>query len=281
VTMKNQSRFPKELIDAAIAHSIAHTREEKKKLAKEPKVSSSIYQPPKTPSTRPDRTEMSQTKPRVGNDFEKVFSKVIGARDLPETKSVEYSETYQKAFGPAGGEKSPPPKQAKYSIKPATEAESHAKPIQQEKARNEGFSAGYAAVFGRLKRDEDAETNTKIRESLKKCVQVSEKSAPAKSVAPSKSVFEMLGRSAGKNVGSDAPKDLGLQKNEDANIAFETPPVRAGKSVFEMLANSEKDVAPSSGKTTSEDENPRIELNGTSPKRGKSVFERLSSSGSE
>ncbi|MCJ7635082.1 hypothetical protein MUP77_22165, partial [Candidatus Bathyarchaeota archaeon] len=100
------------------------------------------------------------------------------------------------------------------------------------------FSAGYAAVFGRLTRDEDAETNTKIRESLKKCVQVAEKEAPEKRASPS-------------------------------------------KSAFEMLTKSRKDRDPDSRKTTSEDEDPSITLNGTSPKRGKSVFEKLSSSSSE
>ncbi|MCJ7631748.1 hypothetical protein MUP77_05040, partial [Candidatus Bathyarchaeota archaeon] len=158
MSTKNQARFPKELLEAAIAHSKERTleekrkklkeekkklKEEKKKLVTDSKILPSVNAPAKTPRvrapSRPVRSEMSQTTPKVGNDFEKVFSKVIGARELPETRSADYSETYQRAFGRLAGEKSPPPKQAKQSIKPAVEAEPSAKPIPQEKARSEGF----------------------------------------------------------------------------------------------------------------------------------------------
>lgn len=234
MTTKNQARFPKELIDAAIAHSI----EVKKTLIIKPVDKAPVIRSSKTPPSSPVESEMRQTTPKVGNDFEKVFSKVIGARDLPETRSADYSETYQRAFGRVSGEKSVSPKKAKQPIiKPTVEAELPTKPIQEEKARSEGFSAGYATVFGRLKKEEDTERNTKIRESLKKCVQVAEKKAPEKSVSPS-------------------------------------------KSVFEMLENSRKDGDSSSRKTTSEDEDPSITLNVISPKLGKSVFEKLSNSGS-
>ncbi len=234
MTTKNQSLFPKEIIDAAIAHSIEMKNHTIKPVEKSP-----VIRPSKTPPYSSVVSGMSQTTPKVGNDFKKVFSKVIGAKDLPETRSADYSETYQRAFGGGKGEKIISTKQAKKSIiKPTVKAKPPKKPNQQENTRNEGFSAGYATVFGRLKKDEDAEKNTKIRESLKKCVQVTEKEAPEKSFSPN-------------------------------------------KSVFEKLSNSRKDGDPNSRKTTSEGEDPSIKLVGTSPKHGKSVFERFSNSGSE
>jgi hypothetical protein len=262
---KNKPRFPKELIDAAIAHS----KETKKNVVVVKKATQ--VDRPSIPNLKPSvGYEDSQTTPRVTDDFEKIFSKVVGTRAIPETKTTtnnDYSETYQRAFGRMAEQKGNSSKQEKKTI-----TRTERKSIHSE-SRDEGFSVGYATVFGRLNREENTEGNAKIRESLKQCVGNVEKIKKPETIAPSRiSVFEMLGESAEKQEGSSAPASLKPQESEEVSITPGNVPTQPSRSVFEMLTHSDETKTSTSG-----NEQP----GNTQIYSEKSVFERLARSSSK
>ena len=275
-----KDRFAKELIESAIAHS------------KESKKSTISRRPPSEPNhssvpvvgpSQKRKLEMSQTTPKIGTDFEKIFSRVIGSQVAQTTKPIDYSETYQRAFGRISGDKNTPAQrpQKPPPVAPKPEARQNTGPISTEKKSSEGFSAGYATVFGRLNRDENAESNAKIRESLKKCVEDAENDKkPQVGVTPSQSVFERLSSSVENQAGSNISQTSQSQKDEEVSFAPEQGRVQPNRSVFERLSDSERPEGSESRKSSSGDEGGNTTTYTTSRGSGKSVFERLSKSNS-
>jgi len=235
LTSRDRVRFPKEVIDSVVAHS----KEAKKDVA--PKKRATTQDIPMPSPSPPSRSEASQTTPRVGSDFEKIFSKIIGSPASTASKPVDYSETYQRAFGRTTGEKNVPPKQDKAPMVRPVEAEPSPKPTTAEKGRVEGLSANYTTVFSRLVKDEDAdETKAEIRESLKQCVGNFEEVKTPPAAAPSEaSVFETLSYSSKtvKDEGSNVTRTQEAKDGGDTVITPSSTPVRRGKSVFEMLSH--------------------------------------------
>jgi hypothetical protein len=224
---------------------VAHSKEAKKNIVTKRKISTQVDDSSKTSPSPTLRNGISQTTPKVSPDFERVFSKVIGSGAPPATKPISYSETYQRAFGRTTGEKNrPPPKQEKSPIaKPVTETKSTPSTTSAGKSRTEGLSTNYTTVFGRLAKDEDAEdTKAEIRESLKKSMEDVEETKMTPEALPlsGKSVFEMLSHSNSSTKGQDstATGTQETRKGEETIITPSDKPVRSEKSVFERLSRS-------------------------------------------
>jgi len=240
VTSRTRENFPKEVIDSVVAHS----KDVKKNAVIKRKISTQVDDPSKPSPTPTLRNEMSQTEPKVSADFERVFSKVIGSQAPSTSKPIDYSETYQRAFGRTAAQKSTPPQ--KRGEPPESKSVVVAKPtpntIATEKGRKEGLSTSYMTVFGRLVRDDDQDgTGAEIRESLEKCVESAEETKITPEAAPSGiSVFERFSHSdsASKDKDSRTAKIQETVQNEEIKITPSDKPVQSGKSVFERLSHS-------------------------------------------
>lgn len=239
MTSRTRTPFPKEVIDSVVAHS----KEAKKNLVTERRTSTKVDASSTSPSS-PLENEMSQTKPKVSADFERVFSKVIGSQNPSTSKPMDYSETYQRAFGRTAAQKSthPPKREEPLKSKSVVEAKPTPNTIATEKGRKEGLSTSYMTVFGRLVRDEDRDgTGAEIRESLKKSVENAEETKIIPEATPSGiSVFERFSHSdsASKDKDSRVAKIQGTAQNEEIKITLGEKPAQSGKSVFERLSHS-------------------------------------------
>jgi hypothetical protein len=101
------------------------------------------------------------------------------------------------------------------------------------------LSANYTTVFGRPARSGDLSgIGAKIRDGLKHCVDEAEEGRAAS--PPRKSVFETLSHSGSvvKDVDSNVPKVSEDRETGQAGIALRAVPVLSGRSVFERLSLS-------------------------------------------
>jgi len=237
VTSNPRTRFPKEVIDSVIAHS----KTAKTRAPATEKVPSQVDGSSATRPSPPMRSEALQTTPKVGPEFERVFSKVIGSQVPPASKPIDYSETYQSAFGRTTLQKDTlPPKQERPQVdKPAAEGKPTLDSTATER-RAQGLSANYTTVFSRLAKDEDQDgKGAEIRESLKRCVE----SAEQKKVAapPAKSIFERFSHPEPAVKDEDSGSTESSETTKDEEIKFTPSDSSAGpkKSVFERLSSSE------------------------------------------
>jgi hypothetical protein len=222
---------------------VAHSKDVKKNDVIKKKISTQVDDSSKPSPSSPLENEMSQTKPKVSTDFERVFSKVIGSQNPSTSRPMDYSETYQRAFGGTTGKKDTlPPKQKELSNKSVAEAKPTPNTIATEKGRKEGLSTSYMTVFGRLVRDEDRDgTGAEIRESLKKSMGSAEVTKIMPEATPSgTSVFERFSHSdsASKDKDSRVAKIQETAQNEEIKITPGEKPAQSGKSVFERLSHS-------------------------------------------